>query len=141
VLVGEAVAFALANPRRELELIPRRLYHLFRGDHIWEAWYPPGTPRALPSPAARRALSRIGNVYYLAIGVLALAGWLVRGLPRSPAWRLLDAFVLLSITTFSLTLGDPRYHFVLMPLACLMAAIAVVGHAPERGAGTTDATP
>jgi hypothetical protein len=130
VLVAQAVSFAVTHPLRELALIPARFFHLFRGDHVWEAWYGPGTPRFMPSNLDRRRLSRIGNAYYLVVGILALAGWFVRGRPSMPPWRLFDGFMLLCIATFSLTLGDPRYHHVLIPPACLMAAVALLRLTP-----------
>jgi len=125
LLVGQAVAFARTHPLRELALLPARCFHLFRGDRVWQVWYGPGRPRFLPTDADGRLLGRIGDAYYLVVGLLALAGWVVRGWPAAPAWRLFDGVVLLSVATFSATLGDPRYHFVLLPFACLMAAVAL----------------
>lgn len=132
VLVGEAVAFARAHPLQELKLLPARFYHLFRGDHVWEVWYGPERPKFMPSEPERRRLSRLANAYYLAVGVLALVGWYVRGLPRTAAWRLFDGLIVLCIATFSLTLGEPRYHHVLMPPACVMAAVGLLHLAAGR---------
>ena len=126
VLVAEAVAFARAHPLRELLLIPKRCFHLFRGDHVWQVWYGPGKPAFMPSETDRRLLRRFGNAYYFVVGALALVGWLVRGWPADDGWRLFDVLVLLCIVTFSLTLGDPRYHQVLIPPACVMAAVAIL---------------
>lgn len=139
VLVAEAVAFAKSDPLRELRLIPKRFYHLFRGDHVWEVWYGAGKPRVLPSTDDRRRLRRFGNGYYFAVGILALIGWWLRGWPTRPEWRLFDGLVLLCIATFSLTLGDPRYHQVLIPPACVMAALTVLRLTGRGDARTVDA--
>ncbi len=136
LLRGQALAFMAAHPWRELTLTPARTYHLFRGDHVWQAWYGPGTPRFLPSPAARRALGIMGNVYYALVGCLAVAGLALRR-PidgNGSGWRILDAWMLMWIAVFTAIYGDPRFHHVLVPPACILAAVTLVRLAGGRAA-------
>ncbi len=127
LLRDRALDFARANPGRELALTLARFYHLFRGDHVWQAWYEPGTPRPFASDAARRALGRFGNAYYLVVGVLALLGWWRRPVPRDPGWRVVAALAVVWIAIFSTIYGDPRFHHLLVPPACLLAASWLAG--------------
>ncbi len=133
----DALAFAVAHPLRELALVPARAYHLFRGDHVWQAWYHRGTPRVAPSEAARRLLGRVADGYYLLVGILAVAGWLLRRPSRAAAWRQLDVVCVVWIGIFTLVYGDPRFHHVLMPIACLLAATALTRDAREPRAART----
>lgn len=124
ILRRQAFAFMRAHPLRELVLTPARTYHLFRGDHVWQEWYGPGTPRVLPS--ARRALGVAGNVYYLLAGCLALAGFALRGGATAAGWRVVDVWMLTWIAIFTAIYGDPRFHHVLIPPACILAAVTIV---------------
>lgn len=124
LLRGQAVAFLRDHPLRELALTPARAYHLFRGDHVWQAWYGPGTPRVLPSPAARRTLGIVGNVYYLIVGCLAVVGLVRRG-GAVAGWRVVDVWMLMWIAIFTAIYGDPRFHHLLVPPACILAAAAL----------------
>ncbi len=135
MLLREALAFAAAHPGRELRLTGARVYHLFRGDHVWQSWYEPGTPKLLPSPAARRWLGRLGDAYYLAIGLLAVVGWWRRRRARVLGWRLLEVAALVWVGMYACIYGDPRFHHVLMPMACLLAAAAL--GPDERDVGAT----
>jgi hypothetical protein len=139
LLRGQALRFAATHPGRELALTPLRAYYLFRGDHVWEEWYQPGTPRVLPSPAARRTLAAIGNLYYGAVLVLALVGLIVRPAEPAAGWRVLDVLMLVWIAIFTLIYGDPRFHHVLMPPACVLAAVALVRVAGGSAAEELDA--
>jgi 4-amino-4-deoxy-L-arabinose transferase-like glycosyltransferase len=125
LLRREAFEFMLSHPLRELALTPARAYHLFRGDHVWQEWYPPGTPRMLPSPAARRALGIAGNIYYLLVGCLALAGVALRDGGATAGWRVVDVWMLTWIAIFTAIYGDPRFHQVLIPPACILAAVTI----------------
>lgn len=133
LLARQAVRFAAANPGRELVLTPARTYHLFRGDHVWQAWYDPGTPRFAPSEPARTLLGRIGNGYYLVVCLLAVAGWFLRRSQPSHGWRLIGSTIVIWTGIFTVIYGDPRFHHVLMPLACLLAAVTITHQAEARG--------
>jgi 4-amino-4-deoxy-L-arabinose transferase-like glycosyltransferase len=140
LLTRRALAFALANPGRELTLLPARVYHLFRGDHVWQAWYDPGTPRFAPSESARTLLGRIGDGYYLVVGVLAVAGWFLRGRRAPGGWRVIGATIVVWTGIFTLIYGDPRFHHVLVPLACLLAAVTITHGADIRAEREWDGT-
>ena len=132
LLLREAIAFAVAHPGREVGLTAARVYHLFRGDHVWQSWYGPGTPRPLPSASARTWLGRFGDAYYLAVGFLALAGWLAREPEPAAGWRFVDLAMGIWIAVFALVYGDPRFHQVLLPFACVLASSGLVGAADHR---------
>lgn len=117
-----ALAFALANPLREIALTPARAYHLFRGDHVWQSWYYPGTPRFFASDGTRRMLGRLGDLYYALVGFLAVAGWVVHARAPVIGWRLLNTFAVTWVAIFTAIYGDPRFHHFLIPLACVLAA-------------------
>ncbi len=140
LLGAQAVTFALAHPAREAVLAPLRVFHLFRGDHVWQAWYEPGTPRLMPSPSARRLLAVVGNLYFAVVGVLAAVGWCVRRTEPRVAWRVVDAFVVVWIALFAAIYGDPRFHHVLIPFAGVLAAVALERAARGRPADDSDAT-
>jgi 4-amino-4-deoxy-L-arabinose transferase-like glycosyltransferase len=138
VLRADALAFAAAHPLRELALVPARVYHLFRGDHVWQAWYYDGTPRIAPSDRARRVLGRASDGYYLVIGILAGCGVLLRDAARA-GWRILDVATVVWITIFALVYGDPRFHQVLLPIACLLASLPLARLMAARAQPSPDA--
>jgi 4-amino-4-deoxy-L-arabinose transferase-like glycosyltransferase len=126
LLLRDALAWAAAHPGREVGLVAARIYHLFRGDHVWQSWYGPGTPRPFPSAAARTWLGRLGDAYYLVVGLAAVAGWLRLRRGHSSGWRVLELSAFVWIGMYALIYGDPRFHHVLIPIACLLAASALV---------------
>lgn len=135
-LLHDALAFARAHPGRELRLTAARVYHLFRGDHVWQSWYPPGTPRGLASETARRWLGRLSDAYYAAVGLLAVAAW-VRRRPAD-GWRVVDGALVAWVAVFALVYGDPRFHHMPMALACVLAAATLESF---RRGGDADAAP
>jgi 4-amino-4-deoxy-L-arabinose transferase-like glycosyltransferase len=141
LLLRDALAFAATHPGRELFLAPARTYHLFRGDHVWQAWYDRGTPRFLPTDTARRFLGGAGNVYYLVVGVLALAGWIVRPQQTAAGWRALGTLGFVWIAIFTAIYGDPRFHHVLVPPACILAAVTIVRLTGARRQPELDVAP
>lgn len=137
LLRAQAVAYARAHPWRELVLTPLRVYHLFRGNHVWQRWYDPGTPRAMPG--ARSVLGVVGNVYYAVVLALALLGFVVRSAAPAASWRFIDVFAVGWVAFFAVVYGDPRFHQVLVPFACILAAVTIVA-AAGREAMERDAT-
>jgi hypothetical protein len=126
LLLRDALTWAVAHPGREIGLTAARVYHLFRGDHVWQSWYGPGTPRPFPSAAERMWLGRLGDAYYLVVGLAAVVGWLRLRRGRSSGWRVLELAALVWVGMYALIYGDPRFHHVLIPIACLLAAAALV---------------
>ncbi len=125
LLLRDALEWAAAHPGREIGLTAARVYHLFRGDHVWQSWYGPGTPRPFPSTTARTWLGRLGDAYYLVVGVVAVVGWLRLRRGHSSGWRVLELSALVWVGMYALIYGDPRFHHVLIPIACLLAASAL----------------
>lgn len=141
LLTRDALAFAVAHPLRELALVPARAYHLFRGDHVWQSWYQPGTPRFMASDGARRLLGRVSDLYYAVVGLLALAGWRLRPRTAARCWRFLGLMMFTWVAIFLVIYGDPRFHAALVPPACLLAAVAVTRLAGRRDGDHLGAAP
>ena len=55
-------------------------------------------------------------------------------------WRIVDVWMLTWIALFTAIYGDPRFHHVLVPPACILAAVTLVrlarGRAYDDGAAT-----
>ena len=123
--VRKAVSWAVRHPWEELQLIPKRLYHLYRGDASGVQWI---QSRPVLGQEKFEWFQTISNAYYYVLG-----GWVILGV--AAWWNLRDPRRLLLILTavyFSFMfgvvfVGDPRYHFGLMPTAAVLAAPAVVG--------------
>jgi len=122
--IRKAVAWAVRHPWDEITLVPRKLYHLYRGDASAVQWI-----QTRPVMGQERVdwFTTVSNGYYYAVG-----GWILLSLPAW--WRLRDPKRLLLILTvlyFSLIfgmafVGDPRYHFALVPAAVVLASPALV---------------
>ena len=146
--VRKAVAWAVRHPWDEITLVPRKLYYLYRGDASAVQWI-----QTRPVLGQERVdwFTTVSNSYYYAVG-----GWILLSLPAW--WRLRDPKRLLLILTvlyFSLIfgmafVGDPRYHFALVPAAVVLASLALVvvwehvrrrGELPVEEAGRSPAGP
>ena len=122
----DAIAWATSHPRRELELVPRRIYHLWRGDHVWSSWYQYGSVDVL-GPRLRTWLERASNAYFAVVLVAALAAVAI-GVPAPrPALRVLHVIVACWIGFFALVYGDPRFHVPLLPLLIVIAIVQLRG--------------
>ena len=122
---ARVLEYARRNPGREAVLFLRKLYYLFRGDHVWLYHY---EYRARPgglTEATRRILGRVGNAYYLLVLLPGLAGWLIFVRAPSAPERVLALFPVFWCLMFAIMHGDPRFHFPLMPVFCVMATRAV----------------
>ena len=122
--IRKAVAWAVRHPWDELRLIPRRLYHMYRSDDSAVQWMQ--VKPILDKQEFDRYQTFSNGYYYM------LAGWSILG--AAAWWNLRDPRRLLLILvglyfTFMfgvVFVGDPRYHFALMPVAAVLAAPAVV---------------
>ena len=128
-----AIDYALAHPCQEIGLLFLRIYHLFRGDHVWSSWYPTTPGAFLLSQVSRRWLGRLSDSYYLAVLILAGVGCLRWRPARRPLPRVLQLFVGLWVLVFAFIYGDPRFHLPLLPVFSVMAAQALVTCAEEQG--------
>lgn len=121
----EGLRFALGHPREELSLSVRKVRELYKDDLIAldlnEGF---GTRPFMPERLAS-ALRPVTNGYYflvIALAGLGLARWAVdRG-----AKPLLPVLVILVWTAGHVAVfGQPRYHFPLVPMFCLLAGWAL----------------
>lgn len=121
----ESIEYAVTHPLRELELIPRRFYYLYRSDETAVTWLQSNRP-SLDEVDEERFIT-LTNAYYFAI-----LGWALLGLPLwfslRDGRRLL---LLLSVLYYTalyclLFVGHERYHFPIMPVVSLMAAVTWV---------------
>ena len=124
--VERAFAFSVSHPRREVELMGLRLFHLFQHDHAGLDWLRPTNAPArqsheIWSQGADRVLAAFADAYYYAILALAgLGAWAVRRRPT--AWILPLSVAYIAVLHGVLFVGDPRYHAPLYPVLALLAA-------------------
>ena len=122
--IRKAVAWAVRHPWDEITLVPRKLYHLYRGDASAVQWI---QIRPVLGKEQVDWFTTVSNGYYYAVG-----GWILLSLPAW--WRLRDPKRLLLILTlfyFSFIfgvvfVGSVRYHFALVPAAVVLASPALV---------------
>jgi 4-amino-4-deoxy-L-arabinose transferase-like glycosyltransferase len=139
ILRGEAFEFMLENPRRELELIPLKLFNLNRGDSYAMEWVNYGKPGQRPIGAEigtpLRVLADFGYYALLASTVGALL------LFRRRLWRTRLTRGILVLFAGSLVLygfvyyGNYRYRVPLEPLMILVAA-PLLARLPELRGGS-----
>jgi 4-amino-4-deoxy-L-arabinose transferase-like glycosyltransferase len=130
ILRSEALEFMVSNPRRELELIPLKLFNLGRGDSWAMEWVNAGKRgerpfgKELGTPV--RVLADLGFYGLLA----ATAGSLLlffRALWRQPLTRGVLTLFLGSLFTYGfLYYGNYRYRVPLEPLMILISAPLLV---------------
>jgi 4-amino-4-deoxy-L-arabinose transferase-like glycosyltransferase len=136
----QALQFIRSNPIEELTLIPRRFVALYAGDGSSIAWH--DNPSTLSIDKAR-LLGRLSDWFYWAVGGIAALGL--------PAWLSLrdrrKAFLVAVVGCWTLLFsvvffGDERFHFAIMPIFCLWAAVSLTAAwriARSRWRGRADA--
>jgi hypothetical protein len=138
-----ALEYAWSHPRRELRLVPARLYHLYRNDHAafeYLAGPRPGL-RGQPGNAIlaepwKRRWAALANGYFYTVAAIALVGFVCswsRG--RRRAWVIPLTVAYFNLVHAFLFLGQPRYHAPLVPLFSLLAALALVRAGEVLGRG------
>jgi 4-amino-4-deoxy-L-arabinose transferase-like glycosyltransferase len=119
----QALQFIRSNPIEELTLIPRRFVALYAGDGASIAWH--DNPSTLSLDKAKM-LARLSDWFYWAVGGIAALGL--------PAWLSLrdqrKAFLVAVVACWTLLFsvvffGDERFHFAIMPIFCLWAAVSL----------------
>lgn len=133
---AKALEFVREEPARQLELVPRRLYHTFREDTDGlDAAESYGADRFM-DPSVRRGLGVAANVAFfatLALGLLALVLLRSRSGVRHPG----RTFVVLSGLSLAATplvfFGDPRFHVPVVPFLLLGAAAVLVWRGDRPG--------
>jgi 4-amino-4-deoxy-L-arabinose transferase-like glycosyltransferase len=119
----QALRFIRSNPVEEVRLVPRRFVALYAGDGASIAWH--DNPSTLSLDGARLA-GRLSDWYYWIVGGIAALGlpaWLSL---RDQRKGLLAAVVGCWTLLFSVVFfGDERFHFAIMPIFCLWAAVSL----------------
>lgn len=143
--MARARNWALANPGRELALIPRRFVNLYAHDHAALAWM---TPQ--PAPGARkppifgdgidRVLTRAADWSFYALLTLAVLA-LPRAFPpdRPAAWIVPGSIAYVTVLHGVLFAGDPRFHAPIIPAMALLAAVTVMRARVSRPGETESA--
>jgi len=129
----EGLDWMLANPGREIALVPARWLALFRHGHAGLEWSQPHggaasdaedeAPRALAGADAHPALAAISDLTFtllLAFAAIGVPGTWRRGGAGALALPLSVAYVL--FVHGVLFYGEPRYHAPLLPVLALLAA-------------------
>jgi 4-amino-4-deoxy-L-arabinose transferase-like glycosyltransferase len=137
----KAVRWVIDNPRRELIQIWRRARLMYASDHDGiEAVNTLGGGPVMAEGTARR-LSRLADVSFAVVGVLAVGGLVVL-LGRRNRGRPEVLLVLLSMASLIavplLLWGNPRFHLPVSPFFAILAGVAVaaaVQFVDDRRAG------
>lgn len=142
---SRAIDWAAEHPGRFLSFIPRKLYVQMFNDSFHHSLLRETsegilTPEGRMAPAYRREVVAESVPYYL---VLMLAACGVVMLLRARRRRLVAvalALVAMNLCMAALTVGAPRYHYPVMPVFLMLAAVAVARLTtpalPEGGRGT-----
>ena len=130
--IALALDYAVHHPVREAELALAKIYYLFRGDHAFLAYYEYRPRPGGLSAATCTLLGRVANVFYVLLLPPALLGWLAFLRSREPLRLVLALFPMLWIALFALLHGDPRFHFPLLPIFCVLAAATVQNRAASQ---------
>ncbi len=119
----QALQFIKGHPLQEVTLIPKRFVALYAGDGSSIAWH--DNPQTL-SISKAKWLGRLSDWYYWAIGGLAALGlplWLSL---RDRRKLLLAAVGVCWTALFCIVFfGDERFHFAIMPIFALWAAVSL----------------
>lgn len=124
----ESISYALHNIPREFTLMPLRFAAFYRGDSGAIDWnqVEDGLGRRQLSDGAANVWGVIADSYYyavLAVGLFGLAFWIRKS--RGVHWLLWGPIVIYSLMWWFLFVGESRYHFPLLPLFALIAAIGL----------------
>jgi hypothetical protein len=126
--VRESVDYAVHHVPRELSLVPHRLAWFFRGDDsvlFWLQNSAEGEPKQL-SASWQERWGDVADVYYYTVAgamVLGLPFWLRRMERRHVlVW---GPFAVYAAMWAFIFVGEARYHFPLLPVFAVLAAIGI----------------
>lgn len=126
----EGLSYAVHHPAHEVTLSLRKVGILYYSDHEALRWVDGHAERHVLDLGVFHALSRLSDVYYWGLLILALAGimrWL--SLPRDAqgAVRLLLVSIVVYWTLAHVAFfADPRFHAPIMPIVCTWAAVGAL---------------
>ncbi len=131
----QAREWAMDHKLKELDLVGRRMWQLFRSDEAGVSWLQSNKPWF--SPANRDRLINLSTAYFWGLVAIALASAPVWWRPPGRVFDARDArrLVVFAIIPYYLLIfgvlfvGDPRYHYAMyLPLAVFGGAgIAAIG--------------
>jgi 4-amino-4-deoxy-L-arabinose transferase-like glycosyltransferase len=123
----DGLKFLIRHPLTEAGLVRQKLRFLYQGDTIGLDIAEAGRRQPFIGSRLRGALERLADgIYYavLALAGLAMVRWAVQR-DRQP---LLPAIAIACLTLGYVAFwGDPRFHFPIVPLFCLLAGWALAG--------------
>jgi 4-amino-4-deoxy-L-arabinose transferase-like glycosyltransferase len=131
-----AARYFLTHPRRELLLVPLRLYHLLRNDHhalrhatVRERDPETGELRSRIRRGQETArLAAFADAWFFGVLTLAALGATRAFSPAARAGLLVPATPLFFLAIHAIVFwGDPRFHAPFVPMLALLAALAVDG--------------
>lgn len=131
IALRRGLQFMLTHPRDEVRLTAQKIRDLYRSDHVGLDLVEGGGKREFIRDSVRAALDHIADGFYF--GVLAASG-----LALAIATRRRDGTVLVPVAVIglwtagsALFFGDPRFHFPVIPVFCLIAGrLAVLRPVP-----------
>lgn len=133
--IEKGITFIVENPLEAGRIVLRKAYYLFYSDsdglYAAESY---GNDPFIPT-FRREVLADVADGFYFVAGAYTLLGiglWLFRPEPRRTLLLLIAAYVAAVPLIF---FGDPRFHFPVIPLACVLAgsAMAVVWQRARAG--------
>ncbi len=124
----QAREWAWDHKLKEMDLVGRRMWQLFRSDEAGVSWLQSNKPWF--SPANRDRLINLSTAYFWGLTAIALASapvwWRGRDARRLVVFAIIPYYLLIFGVLF---VGDPRYHYAMyLPLALFGGAgIAAIG--------------
>ena len=120
-----ALRFIAEHPGQEVQLIGKRAWHMLKQDHDGLNSVESGGRLPVLGDRSRQVLSTTADVYYFAIGGLALAGLVPIVSRRRPADIIVIGSGLVLIAVPLLLWGNPRFHLPVLPFLAVAAAVAI----------------
>jgi hypothetical protein len=113
--------WALDHPLEELQLVPKRLYKLFRSDEAGVTWLQSNKPWLGPEGADK--LIRLSSFAFFGLIAMSLAAARLWWRPKDPGfWAVFGVVPFYMLVFGVLFIGDPRYHYAMyIPLAVFAA--------------------
>jgi hypothetical protein len=128
---AHALEWIRSHPAGFLALLPKKIWHLWAVDGEAEWSFYAGSPLYAEFEWLFRAARYANQVVYLGLlsgSLLAMALVLRRKACFPSQWAQLGYWLAAYFTLVSLvTFGHPRFHYPLMPFACIYAAWVVAG--------------
>ena len=126
VTARRGIEYLLDHPVDEVRLVGWRAVRTFENDHDGVRAAESYGADAFMSDGARTAWKAVANVFYVVVGLLAVAGLFLVDRRRDPRRSLLLWSMVALIVPPLAFFGDPRFKLPLVPFLAVLAALAVV---------------